>query len=108
MCCLQTVTCVLSSCRRDAREMVERTVRRKPSLPKTKSRQTPDPALDVQQASVTQDLELLANVDSLAPARSALVGLHLRSNSFRHFPNGSSIPDVLACPVLPCYLRGCL
>ena len=30
-------------------------------------------------------------VDSLAPARSALAGLHLRSNSFRRFPSGSSI-----------------
>src|SRR5689334_787358 len=28
--------------------------------------------------------------DSLAPARSALAGLHLRSNSFRRFPSGSS------------------
>jgi len=30
-------------------------------------------------------------VDSLAPARSALAGLHLRSNSFRTFPSCSSV-----------------
>jgi hypothetical protein len=31
------------------------------------------------------------SVDSLAPARSALAGLCFQPNSFRHFPNGSSV-----------------
>ena len=112
-------------------------------------RQPPDTALDMQQKTeAAKDLKLLANVDSLAPARSALAGLHLRSNgapaladgfprittcrsrdmqTFRQWasslplsrphglcrwqilfaisqmaqiPNGSSVPDVAACPVL--------
>ena len=40
---------------------------------------------------------MLAYVDSLAPARSALVGLCFQPNSFRHFPNGSSRFDVATC-----------
>ncbi len=33
------------------------------------------------------------HVDSLAPARSARCGLSAPPNSFRHFPNGSSLPS---------------
>ena len=36
---------------------------------------------------VNQSIE---GIDSLAPARSVLADLHLRSNSFRRFPSGSS------------------
>ncbi len=43
--------------------------------------QTPDAALNVQQQTeVAQDLKLLANVDSLAPARLALAGLCFQPN----------------------------
>lgn len=48
----------------------------------------------LQETGVAQYLELLADVDSLTPDRSALAGLHLRSNSFRRFPSGSNVADV--------------
>ncbi len=48
-------------------------------------------------AGIAQDLKLLADVDSLGPARSALAGLCFQPNSFRHFPTGSSVADVPAC-----------
>jgi hypothetical protein len=37
-------------------------------------------------------------LDSLAPARSALAGLRLAPNSFRRFPSASSVSDVLENP----------
>jgi hypothetical protein len=47
-----------------------------------------------EEAGVAEDLELLADLDSFAAARSALAGLYLRSDSFRRFPSGSSVADV--------------
>jgi hypothetical protein len=49
-----------------------------------------------QKTEAAKDLKLLANVDSLAPARSASRPLPL-ANPFRHFPNGSN-PKRLKCP----------
>ncbi len=60
-----------------------------------KPRQPPEAALDVlQQAGIAQDLKLLADLDSLVPARSALVGLRpaMRDKFLSPFPKRLKCP----------------
>jgi hypothetical protein len=68
----------------------------RPSLPKLNWSQSdgqarPHPDLLRKKCFIPTTLIRLRHVDSLAPARSALAGFR-SANSFRRFPNGSSLP----------------